>query len=340
MNQRIVIHYSALFVALGILAVSVFCTIRKIAESESRAVPEPDHVLTGDQSHEFFSRKNPPVLTVQPGAVIEAYTKEHLVELDAIKSDPESADELENFPFIFTGPVYVEGAEPGDILAITIHDIEINDFGWTALIPGFGLLADEFPEPYLKTFDIDKNSKTAQFNEKISIPLRPFLGVMGVAPDRDDLQSAIEPREFGGNMDNPYYTVGTTVYLPVYVEGALFSLGDAHAAQGMGEICGTALETAVRVVYEVHVIKGKNPISEPHYETDEFYAVGAHATTLGEAVKKVSGYMIEYLMAEHDLSREDAYMLCSIAGNLNITEVVDMPHVWVAMHMPKKVFGI
>ena len=168
MNERKFIQYSALFVVLVVLLLTAFCTIRKTAEPETRAVPKPDHVLTSDQSHEQFSSENPPVLTVQSGAVIEAYTYEHQVELDAADSAPDSTFELDKyFPFYFTGPVYVEGAEPGDILAVTIHDIEINDFGWTALIPGFGLLADEFPESYLKTFDIYKNSKTAKFNEKI-----------------------------------------------------------------------------------------------------------------------------------------------------------------------------
>ena len=341
MNNSIISKLCILSIIIGLFVISIYCTEHYNVGSGSAIIPEPEYTLTGDQAHALFGRSVPPVLTVPSGSVIEAYTTEHSEEFEVIEADPEGASKIgEYFKFWFTGPVYVEGAEPGDILAVTIHDIEINDFGWTSNIPGFGLFADEFTDPYLKLFPIDKNSKVARFNEKITIPLNPFLGVMGVAPDHDTLRTAIDPRSHGGNMDNPYYTAGTTVYLPVSVEGALFSTGDAHAAQGMGEICGTALETAVRVVLEFEVIKGRTPLQEPHYETDQFYAVGAHATTLDKAVKKASGYMIDYLVEEHGLSRIDAYMLCSVAGNLNITEVVDLPHVWVSMHMSKEVLGI
>ncbi len=341
MNNSVLSKYFILSILTGTLVFSIYCTESYNASSGTANIPEPEYTLTGDQAHALFSRDTPPVLTVPSGSIIEAYTTEHSEEFEVIEADPDGASKIgEYFKFWFTGPVYVEGAEPGDILAVTIHDIEINDFGWTSNIPGFGLLADEFPDPYLKLFPIDKYSEVAHFTDKITIPLNPFLGVMGVAPDTDTLRTAIDPRSHGGNMDNPYYTAGTTVYLPVSVEGALFSTGDAHAAQGLGEICGTAIETAVRVVYEIEVIKGKKPIQEPHYETDQFYAVGAHATTLDEAVKKASRYMIDYLVEEHGLSRIDAYLLCSVAGDLQITEVVDIPHVWVSMHMSKEVLGI
>ncbi len=239
-----------------------------------------------------------------------------------------------------TGPVYVEGAQPGDILAVTLHQIEIGDWGWVAVSPGFGLLADEFTEPYLKTYKLGKDIKALNFTDKISIPLKPFPGVMGVAPNTDSLLSTIPPRANGGNMDNPYLTEGTTVYFPVFVEGALFSIGDAHVVQGMGEVCGTAIEAPMRIVCEVNVIKGKREIQEPQYETDDYYAVTAFATTLDEAAKKALRDMIDYLEAEHNLNRTEAYVLCSLAGDLKIAEVVDVPHVLVAMHISKKVLGL
>lgn len=184
------------------------------------------------------------------------------------------------------------------------------------------------------------SSTEVRFNDRIRVPLRPFPGVMGVAPATDSLLSTIPPRANGGNMDNPYMTEGATVYFPVFVEGALFSIGDPHAAQGKGEVSGTAIEAPLRVVYRLELLKGARPIPEPQYETDEFYAVTAYATTLDEAALKATRYMIDYLVAEHGLEREEAYLLASIAGDLEIAEVVDMPHVLVAMHISKEVLGM
>lgn len=258
---------------------------------------------------------------------------------------PESSvDDLENLSFDpihpLTGPVYVEGAEPGDMLKVTLHEVELGSWGWTAIIPGFGFLADEFDEPYLKTFEFDDGDNTAAFNDSIDIPLEPFPGVMGVAPETDSMLSTIPPRANGGNMDDPNMTEGTTVYFPVFVEGALFSIGDTHAAQGHGEVCGTAIEAPMRIVYEVEVIKGDREIQEPQYETDKYYAVTGFGETIDEASKKATRYMIDYLVEVHGMDRNDAYALCSLAGDLKIAEVVDVPHMLVTMHMSKDVLGI
>jgi acetamidase/formamidase len=214
----------------------------------------------------------------------------------------------------------------------------MGDWGWTAIVPGFGFLADEFTDPYLKTFDFSKDKSTAKFSDNISIPLKPFPGVMGVAPATSDSLSTIPPRANGGNMDDPNIVEGTVVYFPVFVEGALFSIGDTHAAQGLGEVCGTAIEAPMKIVYEVEVIKNGRSIQEPQYETDEYYAVTGFGETIDEAAKKATRYMIDYLVDEHGLSREDAYALCSLAGDLKIAEVVDVPHMLVTMHMPKNIF--
>jgi acetamidase/formamidase len=160
---------------------------------------------------------------------------------------------------------------------------------------------------------------------------------MGVAPDTAALLTTIPPRANGGNMDDPHLVEGTTVYFPVFVEGALFSIGDAHATQGMGEVCGTAIEAPMRFVYELNLIKGGRSIPEPEYETETTYAVTAFAPTLDEAARKANRYMIDYLVAEHGLDRYDAYALTSLAGDLRIAEVVDVPHMLVSMHIPKEV---
>jgi acetamidase/formamidase len=134
-------------------------------------------------------------------------------------------------------------------------------------------------------------------------------------------------------------TVGTSVYFPIFIEGGLFSIGDGHAVQGLGEVCGTAIEVPLRVVYEIELIKDKS-IKEPQYETKDYYATTGFGTTLDIAAKKATLYMVDYLMKEHQLSEMEAYALCSLAGNLKIAETVDLPHMLVTMHMSKEVLGI
>lgn len=300
---------------------------------------EYDYELTDAQTHSRWSRTIEPVLTVPSGSVIKVATQEASAKQLTVNSTVEDLGSLSFDPIHpLTGPVYVEGAEPGDVLKVTLHKVEMGDWGWTAIIPGFGFLADEFDEPYLKTFELGKDRKTAKFSENIEIPLKPFPGVMGVAPDTDEMLSTIPPRANGGNMDDPNMTEGSTIYFPVFVEGALFSIGDTHAAQGHGEVCGTAIEAPMNIIYEVEVIKDGRTISEPQYETDEYYAVTAFAETTDEAAKKATRFMIDYLEDEKGMSRNDAYALLSLAGDLKIAEVVDVPHMLVSMHLPKDIF--
>jgi acetamidase/formamidase len=317
------------------------CSQSNQGSSVSANVPEPGYFLKRNQTHNKFSQTIPPAIRVPSGAVVEVETQE---ATDGQLSIDSKAADVPNVQFDpihpLTGPVYVEGAQPGDLLAVTLHKIEVGDWAWVGIFPGFGFLADEFTEPYLKTFRLGKDATEAHFSDKIKIPLRPFAGVMGVAPATDSLLSTIPPRANGGNMDNPLMTEGTKVYFPVFVEGALFSIGDTHAAQGLGEVCGTAVEAPMRIVYQVDVIKGGREIQEPQYETDEYYAVTAFATTIDEAAKKATRYMIDYLATEHNLSRNEAYVLSSLAGDLHIAEVVDVPNVLVTMHISKQVLGI
>ena len=310
-----------------------------VPAAAAQGTPEPTHRLSKDQTHARFSAAIPPVLTVPSGAVVEVYTEEASDGQITVDSGVDAVTTLDFDPIHpLTGPVYVEGAEPGDVLAVTLHEIELGDYGWTAIAPGFGFLADEFPEPYLKTFAFEDGQTVVRFDDGISIPLAPFPGVMGVAPATDEMLSTIPPRANGGNMDDPHIVEGTTVYFPVFVKGALFSIGDTHAAQGAGEVCGTAIEAPMRIVYEVEVLKGGRSIPEPEYETDEVYAVTAFGETLDEAARKATRYMIDRLEIERGMDRSDAYVLLSLAGDLKIAEVVDVPHVLVTMHLPKSIF--
>ena len=323
------------------LAVMAVCGLALgCVQAEKPSVPEPEYFLTREQTHNKFSASIPPVLTVPSGAVVQVETEEATdgqLDLNSTAADVPNVKFDPIHPL--TGPVYVEGAEPGDVLAVTLHKIEIGDWAWSGVFPGFGFLADEFTEPYLKTFKLGKDAREVRFTDKIRIPLKPFAGVMGVAPATDSLLSTIPPRANGGNMDDPSIVEGTTVYFPVFVKGALFSIGDTHAAQGLGEVCGTAVEAPMRIVYQVEVLKNKGYVKEPQYETDAYYAVTGFGTTIDEAARKATRYMIEYLVAEHGLDRTEAYVLCSLAADLKIAEVVDVPHVLVTMHISKKVLG-
>jgi acetamidase/formamidase len=317
------------------------CTPEQYDSSAQHEVPEVQHSLPAENTHARFSSAITPVLRVESGDVVEVFTKEATDGQLTLESEVSHLASLDFDPIHpLTGPIYVEGAEPGDVLAVTLHQIEVIDWGWAAIVPGFGFLADEFTEPYLKTFRIPPGATNVQFNDEIQVPIEPFPGVMGVAPATDSMLTTIPPRANGGNMDNKHMTVGTTVYFPVFVPGALFSIGDTHALQGDGEVCGTAVEAPMRIVLELNVIKGGRELREPEYETGDFYAVTAFATTLDAAARKATQYMIDYLVAEHGMDRSEAYMLCSLAGDLRIAEVVDVPHVLVSMHMPKRVLGM
>jgi acetamidase/formamidase len=320
-------------------ALSAGCSAKTPEESKGTPAHAPDFVLTKDLTHTKFSRLIEPVIRVPSGSIIEAFTHEatggqfqpgataetlHTVDMDRVHT--------------LTGPVYVEGAEPGDVLAVRLLELEPADWGWMAVIPDFGFLAGEFDTTLLQTFTLDKEKNEVEFAEGIRIPLKPFAGVMGVAPDTDEMLNTIPPRANGGNLDDPNLVAGTTVYFPVFVKGGLFSIGDTHAVQGHGEVSGTAIEAPMRIVYEIRVIKGGRSIAEPQYESDEYYATTGFATTIDEAAKKATRYMIDYLVETKGLSREQAYMLSSLAGDLKIAETVDVPHMLVTMHLPKAIF--
>ena len=336
-------------IALAGLAAALGACVEPPADSPQLSEPAADEAgsrvtaeysLGTEQTHNKFSRTIPPVLTVASGSVVELWTKE---ATDGQLTGESSTEDLADVAFDpihpLTGPIYVESAKPGDVLAVTLHEIEVGDWGWAGIFPGFGWLADEYDRAYLKTFEIGAGATEVRFADGITLPLAPFAGVMGVAPATDELLSTIPPRANGGNMDNKHLTAGTRVYFPVFVEGALFSIGDTHAVQGDGEVCGTGIEAPMRIVLELEVLAGARQLPEPQYETDDYYAVTAFAETLDEAARKATRYMIDYLVAERGLTRDDAYVLCSLAGDLKISEVVDMPHVLVSMHMPKSIFA-
>src|SRR5579864_3789419 len=225
---------------------------------------------------------------------------------------------------ILNGPVYIEEAEPGDTLEVHIQQIELAiPYAYNAFGPTRGFLPEDFPYRKMKIIPLDRERKVARFAPGIEIPLRPFFGSMGVAPPESfgRIDSA-PPGIHAGNMDNKELVAGTTLYLPVFARGALFEVGDGHAGQGNGEVDITALETSLVGTLQFIVRKGTQQ-KYPRAETPTHYISMGFHQELNEATKAAVREMIDFLMTEKHLSRDDAYMLASVAGDLSITELVD-----------------
>jgi acetamidase/formamidase len=238
---------------------------------------------------------------------------------------------------ILTGPIYVEGAEPGDALEVKILSIDLPiDYGYNGCR---GFLPDNCDTSVpQKLLTLNKKTMTAEFLPGIVIPLRPFFGSMGVAPARElGRVSSNPPGMHAGNLDNRELVAGSTLYIPVFVPGALFEIGDGHAAQGDGEVDQTAIETSLRARIQLTVRKGMK-LTWPRAETATDYICMASDPDLTKATQLAIQEMIDFLVAAKGLTRHQAYQLTSIAGNVAITQLVDKPVVGVHVRMPKSVF--
>jgi len=225
---------------------------------------------------------------------------------------------------LLTGPVFVEGAEPGDVLEVRIRKIEMPvAWSYNSFRPGAGFLPDDFPYARTKIIPLDRERMVARFAAGVEVPLRPFFGSMGVAPpEANGRISSAPPWVHAGNLDNRELIAGTTLYIPVHAPGALFQAGDGHAAQGNGEVDITALEMPLNGTFEFHVRKGKS-LRWPRAETPtHFITMGLHED-LTEATRLAVRDMLDFLQSEKGLSRDDAYMLTSVAVDLAVTQLVD-----------------
>jgi acetamidase/formamidase len=292
----------------------------------------PAHVHWG-----YYDAKVPPALRLASGDRVRVETMvagglQRLRLAGATESEiPESLKVVERVvtergpgAHPMTGPIFVEGAEPGDTLEVRILGIEfLHSFGVNAFSPGGGVLPDDFPYAQLRLFRWRPGADRVEFKPGVTLPIAPFFGSIGVAPP--PLVGRISSRPpgwHGGNLDNKDLVAGSVLYLPVHVSGALLSVGDGHALQGDGEVTGTALETSLRGTFELRVRKGQR-LRWPRAETPTHYiAMGLHED-LDEATRLATREMIEFLVAEKGLSRDDAYMLCSLAADLHVTQAVD-----------------
>ncbi len=287
----------------------------------------PDTVHWG-----YFDAARPPVLEVRSGDT---------VTMDCLSGEPEDLPpapfevlpdhrevldrcERGSGPHFMTGPVRVVGAMPGDALEVRILECKLRqDWGWNLIQPLLGTLPEDFKELRRLHIPIDRDAMVARLPWGTEVRLRPFFGVMGVAPPPAwGRISSIQPRAHGGNMDNKELVAGTTLYLPVFNPGALFSAGDGHAVQGDGEVCLTALETCMTGTFEL-IVRKDISLTMPRAETSEHHITMGMNEDLDDAAKQALREMIALIRERANLSAEDAYTLCSLATDMRITQLVD-----------------
>ncbi|NBB82315.1 MAG: acetamidase [Alphaproteobacteria bacterium] len=316
---------------------------------------EPDrvfdcrHTIHARHHHLGWDNALAPVLTVAPGETVAFETIDASggqLTPDSTAADVAAMDPARVNPV--TGPVAIDGAEPGDAVKVTLLDFAPSGWGWTANIPGFGLLADQFPDPALHVWRYDTAGLApALYGPGGRVPLKPFAGTLGLAPAAPGVHGVVPPRRVGGNMDIRDMAAGTELWLPVEAAGGLFSIGDTHAAQGDGEVCGTAIESPMAVALELDLVKGADlayprfrtpgPVSR-HKDAHGFEVTTGIGPDLYDGARAAVSAMIDLLSAEHGLGAVDAYLLCSVCADLRISEIVDRPNWVVSLYFPRVVF--
>ncbi len=351
------------------------------------------------KGHNRWHPDIPPVVKVDPGQVVGLETRDAFD--GQVKPTSTAADLLKNTLGVvhpLTGPVYVNGAEPGDLLEVTIVEVEPQPFGFTVQVPGFGFLRDIFTEPYIVPWTIANGFATSPALPGVRIPGASFMGVIGLAPSHELLvqinkretdlagrggvvllpdandavptdpaiaktaMRTIAPHETGGNLDVKQLTKGTTLRMPVYVPGALFSVGDAHFAQGDGESCGTAVEMSATCYCSFNILKGaakKYGVKDVQFYRNDYFTTPemavprrffattgqsytregiAHSEDATLAARNAVLNMIDYLVHERGFTRQQAYAICSVAVDLKVSELVDVPNFVVSAFLPLDIF--
>jgi len=307
----------------------------------------PYRTIHSCHHHLTWDRSIAPAITVAPG---EPFTIECLEASGGVISPDATADDIARLSperaNPVTGPIAIDGAKPGDVLEIELLGFATSGWGWTAIIPDFGLLADQFAAPYLLISRY--NDQRIDIPGGATLPTRPFCGTIGVAPAQG-VHPLIPPMlaGTGGNIDCKLVTAGAKLLLPVQVDHALLSVGDTHAAQGDGEVCGTAIESPITVHLKTTLRRDLSinapqivlpATSAPPVDQRGYHVTTGIATDLHAAARDAVRAMIDHLTATHRITPELAYCLCSVAGDLRIVEIVNQPNVVVAMRMPLSIF--
>jgi acetamidase/formamidase len=301
------------------------------------------HQVPAGSLHKTWNRKNPPVLTIRPGEefmlrapdaangeITRRSTTTDIAAIDYRRLDP------------LVGPIYIEGARSGDALEIEVLDLKTLGWGWTALLPEFGLLAHEIREPYLKIWELDRGY--VEMPNGARFQLRPMIGCMGVAPAKDGDYASITPTNAAGNIDVRYLNTGSKLIVPVFNDGALLSAADGHALQGEGEICGTAIECPMEMTLRVNLLKSVNIPSPELIVGDTFPASEGYRIFTGigpdlmEAARDSVRHCIPALAKAQKISEIEAYALLGVIGELRIHEIVDIPNWIVGCMIPRRLF--
>ncbi|HWW18790.1 MAG TPA: acetamidase/formamidase family protein [Candidatus Saccharimonadales bacterium] len=336
-----------LFVVFGVLMAAIPTLTQQTSVPATHSLkPTPKTIAWG-----YYDASTPPVLRVKSGDTVEIQTliTSSPKRLEEAGVPPEQVEqslrditkEVTNKGpggHILTGPIYIEDAQPGDVLEVRIVAVRLAiPYAYNGFAPGRGFLPEDYPYPKMKIIPLDEKRMMARFAPGIEIPLHPFFGSMGVAPPETTGKfSSNPPWIHAGNLDNKDLVAGTTLYIPVHAPGALFEVGDGHAGQGNGEVDITAMETSLIGTFQFVVRKDMH-LHWPRAETPtHFITMGLHED-LNEATKLAVREMIDYLMTEKHLSRDDAYMLSSVTADLSITELVD-GNKGVHMAIPKAIF--
>ena len=286
-----------------------------------------------------------PRLSINPGDTVVLETLEGTGQISASTGSEKLAALDPSLIHPLTGPVYVNGAVPGETLEVEVLSLEHHGWGWNGVIPGFGLLGRQFETPHIQHYELVGDD--CHFRDDIRVPYEPFCGVMGVAPAERGRFDTHPPRANAGNVDIRHLTPGTRVYLPIFVEGALFSCGDCHAAQGDGEVCGTGIETPMTVTLRFHLHKRRTPElrfltapAQPLTRAGQagYFATSAHGPDLFVNAETALRYMLDHLIETYDLTQEEAYCLSGAAVDLRISEIVNAPNWIVSAYLPLAIF--
>jgi acetamidase/formamidase len=338
----------------AILAVCVLVSLSGLAECQQpdgnartyQLEATPKTVAWG-----HYDAKTPPVLRIKPGDAVEVHTliTNSPARLERAGVPPDQVDQAlrdihkevtDKGPggHILTGPVYIEGAAPGDTLEVRIEAVKLAlPYAYNAFGPRSGTIPEDFPRSKMRIIPLDAVKMVARFAEGIEVPLRPFFGSMGVAPpETSGRVNSAPPGIHAGNLDNKELVAGTTLFIPVHVPGALFQVGDGHAGQGDGEVDITALETSLTGTLRFFVRKGAR-LNWPRAETPTHFIAMGIDKDLDEAMKIAVREAVDLIVAEKKLDRDDAYMLCSVAVDFHVTQVVDGTKGVHAM-IPKAIF--
>lgn len=309
-----------------------------------------NHTIHSLKHHFGWDNSNKPAVKIKSGETLEIDT----IDSSGSQLNPNSTiDDVKKLDFSkvnpVTGPIFVEDAKEGDVIEVELIDFISSGWGWTAIIPGFGLLTDEFTDPDLNLWKYDKNNPIdSAYSTFGKVPLKPFVGTIGLALKEPGNHSIVPPRHCGGNLDIKELSKGSKVRFPVQIPGALLSLGDTHAAQGDGEVCGTAIESPMKIIIKVNLIKNAR-ISTPQLETfspvsnhidkNGYFVTTGIGPDLMEGSKNAVRFMIDLLAQKQNIPASKAYMFCSVCADLRISEIVDMPNWVVSCYFPKYVFN-